>query len=184
LQAHLSNLLAICRGYDFNTGESVQLVSWLVAKYAWLLMEHRPSRTMSLAALRPGAGVVGNTRLWPRQSHPSSRRLCAPSMTPGWLRLKWLSLKGWGTRLRPQRRRRTLRQGWLIAPGSCLVTYEAAPCRRGRRPSWALTKRLLMLRCHWLAWPSSCISKARRLAWQLHDRAEMTPWGPNSLKSM
>lgn len=59
-ETSLSNLLATCRGYDFNTGESVQLVSWLVAMYAWLLLEHRPSRTMSLAALRPGAGVVGN----------------------------------------------------------------------------------------------------------------------------
>jgi hypothetical protein len=59
-ETSLSNLLATCRGYDSNTGESVQLVSWLVAMYAWLLLEYRPSATMSLAALRPGAGVVGN----------------------------------------------------------------------------------------------------------------------------
>ena len=59
-ETSLSNLLATCRGYDPNTGESVQLVSWLVAMYSWLLLEHRPSRTMSLAALRPGAGVLGN----------------------------------------------------------------------------------------------------------------------------
>ena len=56
----LSNLLATCRDYGPNTGESVQLVSWLVAMHTWLLMEHRPAPVMSLAALRPGAGVLGN----------------------------------------------------------------------------------------------------------------------------
>ena len=71
----LSNLLATpCRGYDFNTGGLVQLVSWLVAMHARLLLEHRLSTTMFLAVLRPGAGVLA-IRLWRRQSHPSLRQL-------------------------------------------------------------------------------------------------------------
>ena len=56
----LSNLLATCRDYGFKTGEAVQLVSWLVAMHAWLLLELPPTTTMSLSALRPGAGLLGN----------------------------------------------------------------------------------------------------------------------------
>lgn len=77
----LLGLLNTCRDYYHDTQEVVQLVSWLISWYGWLLLESRPAAT--LASLRPGAQVQGSLLLceWmesaARQVDLAGRGACA-----------------------------------------------------------------------------------------------------------
>lgn len=64
LPVGLSTLLRTWRSYCDDTQEAVQVVSWLVARTAYLLLtpKNRPA-LKSLADLRPGAAVVGDERI-------------------------------------------------------------------------------------------------------------------------
>jgi hypothetical protein len=53
----LSDCLRTCRSYYEDHEELVQLLSWLVSYFGWLLLERRPAAT--LASLRPGAIWLG-----------------------------------------------------------------------------------------------------------------------------